>query len=60
MDKPKKVEEPATKYIADDSTSSKKKAEAAPAIRYAKMDDVLRANAKLLQVHGKVLRKLAQ
>jgi len=56
--KPPKVEEPQAPYAAA------KPAKAAPAPqsgpRYASLDKVRATNAKLIQVHHKVLQKLAQ
>jgi hypothetical protein len=55
MAKPRKVQEPAATYGT--------KAPAAPGrpdIRLVKLKDVQKLNAKLMQVHRKVLQKLAQ
>ncbi len=40
--------------------AEKRPAAAQPAVRYARNDDVRKANEKLMQVHHKVLQKLAQ
>ena len=59
MAKPHKVEEPAAPYTA----SAKKQVRATapqPAVRLADLQDVRKNNAKLMQVHRKVLQKLAQ
>ena len=59
MAKPHKVEEPAGTY----SASAKKPANSAapqPAVRLADLKEVRKANAKLMQVHRRVLQKLAQ
>lgn len=55
--KPRKVGEPKATYAA------KKPAKAAPAQtgpRFADLEKVRAGNAKLIQVHAKVLQKLAQ
>jgi hypothetical protein len=54
------VEEPGAEYVVAQPKSPAKPTEPGPPIRYAKMADVLPVNAKLLEVHQKVLRKLAQ
>ncbi len=59
MPKPRKVEEPAGTYPAAPKPPEKTPAEQ-PAIRLANLPDVRKANAKLMQVHRKVLQKLAQ
>jgi len=55
MAKPRKVQEPAGSYAA-----KKPAASAQPGIRVADLAEVRKANAKLMQVHRKVLQKLAQ
>lgn len=54
MTKPRKVEEPRTAYPA----SKPEVASGAP--RTADLEKVRATNAKLIQVHRKVLQKLAQ
>lgn len=56
-EKPRKVGEPKGAYAA------KKPAKAAPAQtkpRFADLEKIRASNAKLIQVHAKVLQKLAQ
>jgi len=53
-----KVAESAGTYTA--KPSSAKAAPAQPGIRLASLQEVRKANAKLIQVHRKVLQKLAQ
>lgn len=59
MAKPRKVEEPAAPYSAapkqEEKTSS-----AQPGVRLADLEAVRKTNAQLMQVHRKVLQKLAQ
>ena len=52
--KPHKVAEPQAPYPA------KKPAKAEPGVKYADPAKVKETNAKLMQVHRKVLEKLAQ
>lgn len=59
MAKPHKVEEPAATYGAAPKSAEKTPA-AQPAVRFASVPDVRKTNAKLMQVHRKVLQKLAQ
>jgi hypothetical protein len=59
MAKPRKVEEPAAPYNAAPKLE-KKTAAAQPGMRLAELDAVRKTNAKLMQVHRKVLQKLAQ
>jgi hypothetical protein len=59
MAKPHKVEEPAGAYTAASKPSEKTPA-AQPGVRLANLQDVRKTNAKLIQVHRKVLQKLAQ
>ena len=57
--KPAKVDEPATTYGAKKRATPA--AVPAPAgIRFADLQEVRKTNAKLMQVHRKVLQKLAQ
>ena len=59
MTKPRKVEEPANVYPAKPKPAAKETP--APAtVRTANLADVRRTNAQLMQVHRKVLQKLAQ
>jgi hypothetical protein len=58
MAKPRKVEEPAAPYTV--AKSGKKTPPALDGVRLANLDDVRKTNAKLMQVHRKVLQKLAQ
>jgi len=55
--KPTKVEETTAPYAVK---PTKTDAVASPGIRYASAQDVRETNAKLMQVHRKVLQKLAQ
>lgn len=55
MAKPRKVEEPAGTYL-----TSPKSGEKAAAVRHARSEDVKKVNAQLMQIHRKVLQKLAQ
>lgn len=59
MAKPRKVEEPAGTYTAGPKPSEKIPA-AQPGVRLANLQDVRKTNARLIQVHRKVLQKLAQ
>jgi len=59
MTKPRKVEEPAGTYPAAPKPPEKTPA-AQPGVRLANLPDVRKINAKLIQVHRKVLQKLAQ
>jgi len=59
MAKPRKVEEPAGTYSAAPKPPEKTPA-AQAALRLASLEDVRKTNAKLMQVHRKVLQKLAQ
>jgi hypothetical protein len=56
MSKPRKVEEPAGTYSASPKGSTK----ASSDVRYARREDVLKANEQLMKVHRKVLEKLAK
>jgi len=60
MAKPRKVEEPAATYTAAKPAAKLPAAAAQPAVRFAKLEDVRKTNTKLVQVHRKVLQKLAQ
>ncbi|MDI1250765.1 MAG: hypothetical protein PSV13_18020 [Lacunisphaera sp.] len=57
--KPHKIEEPKAAY-ATRKAAKTTPAPAQPGIRYAALDKVRASNAKLIQVHSKVLQKLAQ
>lgn len=59
MAKPHKVEEPAGTYSAAPKPPEKTPA-AQAGVRLANLSDVRKSNAKLIQVHRKVLQKLAQ
>ena len=56
--KPHKVEEPQAPYAAQKPAKAAPAPESGP--RYASLDKVRATNAKLIQVHKKVLQKLAQ
>ncbi len=59
MAKPHKVEEPAGTYSA--APKPPEKTPAPPrGVRLANLQDVRKTNSRLLQVHRKVLQKLAQ
>lgn len=59
MDKqPHRVEEPQAVYRPNQPAKAAPGPEAGP--RYADLDKVRATNAKLIQVHQKVLQKLAQ
>ena len=60
MAKPHKVEEPAAPYLAAKTPAPKTPAPVQPAVRVASLEEVRKNNAKLMQVHRKVLQKLAQ
>lgn len=57
--KPAKVEEAAAPYTAKKQPKVEP-APAQPGIRYADLEKVRKTNARLMQVHRKVLQKLAQ
>ncbi len=59
MAKPHKIEEPAGTYTAAPKPPEKAPT-TQPGVRLAKLAEVQKANAKLIQVHRKVLQKLAQ
>ena len=59
MAKQHKVEEPAGTYTAGPKPAEKIPAEES-AVRLANLQDVRKTNARLIQVHRKVLQKLAQ
>ena len=59
MAKPHKVEEPAGTYAAAPRPSEKTPA-VQTGVRFADAKTVQKTNAKLMQVHRKVLQKLAQ
>jgi hypothetical protein len=59
MAKPRKVQEPAAPYTASPKPKEKTLS-AQPGMRLADLDAVRKTNAKLMQVHRKVLQKLAQ
>lgn len=58
MAKPRKVEEPATPYVTPKSDG--KNLPSRVGVRVADLSEVKKTNAKLMQVHRKVLQKLAQ
>jgi hypothetical protein len=57
--KPRKIEESATPYSAKKS-SKKEPSPSQSGPRFADLEKIRAGNAKLLQVHHKVLQKLAQ
>lgn len=57
MPKPRKVEEAAAAYVTSPKAPQ---GSAQPNVRYARSEDVRQSNARLMQVHRKVLQKLAQ
>ena len=57
MAKPRKVQEPTGTY--ETKPPAAKPASAESAVRSAKLDDVKKANDKLIRVHHEVLKKLA-
>ena len=59
MAKPRKVEEPAIEYHTKPK-GSEKTPPLQNGVRVADLADVRKTNAKLMQVHRKVLQKLAQ
>lgn len=59
MAKTHKVEEPAAPYGVAPKPPARPTA-AQPAVRVASLEEVRKNNAKLMQVHRKVLQKLAQ
>lgn len=67
MAKPRKVQEPAAPYgappkkpVRPPAPTSKAKAEAAPAIRYADDTTFRKAADKVFKTHDELFRKLAQ
>ena len=60
MAKPRKVEEPAGAYSAKKPSPKVPAAAAQPVTRFVKQGEVEKTNARLMQVHRKVLQKLAQ
>jgi hypothetical protein len=58
--KPDKVEEPTVPYTAKKAVAQPVAKPAESGVRYADLAEVRKANAKLMQVHRKVLQKLAQ
>lgn len=60
MAKPRKVEEPAGTYVAAKSPAPKSPVPVQSPLRRARSEDVRKMNARLMQVHRKVLQKLAQ
>jgi hypothetical protein len=59
MPKRRKVEESAAPYLVSPKAEKKKSAPSG-GVRLADLDAVQKTNAKLMQVHRKVLQKLAQ
>ena len=59
MAKPHKVEEPAGTYLPAPKPPEKVPVPQ-PGVRLANLQEVRKTNAKLMQVHRKVLQKLAQ
>ena len=61
MAKPRKVEDPVGTYEGlPKKGSAPVQPVRPPAVRYARSEDVRKANAKLMQVHREVLQELAQ
>jgi hypothetical protein len=64
MAKPKKVEEPAGPYVVSpkppDASGKSTLISNQKGVRHSSADDVRATNARLMQVHQEVLRKLAQ
>lgn len=58
MKKIRKAEEPAAAYSVSPKETPKSSPESGP--RFADDEKVLKANAKIMRVHRKVLQKLAQ
>lgn len=60
MSKPRKVEEPAVPYPAVSKIRSQEGASSQGPSGKSRLETVRDTNARLMQVHEKVLRKLAQ
>jgi hypothetical protein len=65
--RPLTVEEPAAAYVAEKplakvpaTPAPKAAAPAQTVIRYARLEDVQKANERVMKIHGDVLRRLAQ
>jgi len=55
-----KVEEPTAAYDVTKPPSTAKEAAGQPCVRYARHENVLKTNEKVMRVHREVLQKLAR